>query len=209
MGNSKSCTRTGSGWPFARSSRPGLLKSPTNSFFLVSTEMAGWSTAIAACTVALMCRLLSDRALALATRASDPRADRIAPAPELHNRPPDGAARQTGRREQPPATPVQELAGLLIPRADVVDLNHSSSLPQRGRELSASFGSDPASSHPIRFSYFTSNPEHEASSPAPNPRRLKGAPGQTTSPAHASSLRIKEISQPDTRPVSEGPVRCI
>src|SRR3954453_23564149 len=37
----KSCTRTFSGSPLGRSSRPPFLKSPTNSFFLVSTEMTG------------------------------------------------------------------------------------------------------------------------------------------------------------------------
>src|SRR3954454_9331699 len=34
----KSCTRTFSGSPLGRSSRPPFLKSPTNSFFLVSTR---------------------------------------------------------------------------------------------------------------------------------------------------------------------------
>ena len=47
--------RTGSGSPFRRSSRPPFLKSPTSSFFLVSTEIAGSPAAIAAFTVALMC----------------------------------------------------------------------------------------------------------------------------------------------------------
>ena len=37
----KSCTRTSSGEPFGRHSRPAFLKSPTSSFFLVSTEIAG------------------------------------------------------------------------------------------------------------------------------------------------------------------------
>ena len=37
----KSCTRTGSGEPLGCHSRPAFLKSPTNSFFLVSTEIAG------------------------------------------------------------------------------------------------------------------------------------------------------------------------
>jgi len=37
----KSCTRTLSGSPWGRSSRPPFLKSPTNSFFLVSTEITG------------------------------------------------------------------------------------------------------------------------------------------------------------------------
>ena len=44
-GMMKSCTRTGSGWPLGRNSRPPFLKSPTSSFFLVSTEMAGWPAA--------------------------------------------------------------------------------------------------------------------------------------------------------------------
>ena len=33
---------TSSGWPCGRHSRPAFLKSPTNSFFFVSTEMTGW-----------------------------------------------------------------------------------------------------------------------------------------------------------------------
>ena len=53
-GSSKSCTRTGSGLCFGRSSRPGFLKSPTSSFFLVSTEIAGSPAAIAACTTVWM-----------------------------------------------------------------------------------------------------------------------------------------------------------
>ena len=40
-GSLKSCTRTGSGSCWRRNSRPGFLKSPTNSFFFVSTEIAG------------------------------------------------------------------------------------------------------------------------------------------------------------------------
>ena len=52
---SKSWTRTGSGSPLRRSSRPPFLKSPTNSFFLVSTEIAGSPATIAAFTVVLMC----------------------------------------------------------------------------------------------------------------------------------------------------------
>src|SRR5829696_7708359 len=51
----KSCTRTGSGCPFGRSSRPPFLKSPTNSFFLVSTEIAGSPAAWNSFTAALMC----------------------------------------------------------------------------------------------------------------------------------------------------------
>ena len=38
----KSCTRTSSGSPCGRHSRPGFLKSPTSSFFFVSTEITGW-----------------------------------------------------------------------------------------------------------------------------------------------------------------------
>ena len=40
-GMTKSCTRTGSGRPFGRNSRPPFLKSSTSSFFLVSTEIGG------------------------------------------------------------------------------------------------------------------------------------------------------------------------
>jgi hypothetical protein len=47
-------TRTGSGEPLGRHSRPAFLKSPTNSFFLVSTEMAGSPLASAAFTCSLM-----------------------------------------------------------------------------------------------------------------------------------------------------------
>src|SRR5271163_5031089 len=43
------------GVPLRRSSRPLFLKSPTSSFFLVSTEIAGSPAAIAARTVALTC----------------------------------------------------------------------------------------------------------------------------------------------------------
>src|SRR5262249_42355764 len=38
----KSWTRTWSGSPWGRHSRPAFLKSPTNSFFFVSTEITGW-----------------------------------------------------------------------------------------------------------------------------------------------------------------------
>src|SRR5918995_196267 len=41
----KSCTRTVSGWPVGRQVRPAFLKSPTNSFFFVSTEITGWPAA--------------------------------------------------------------------------------------------------------------------------------------------------------------------
>src|ERR1700693_2785245 len=37
-GMAKSCTRTGSGCPLGRNSRPPFLKSPTGSFFFVSTD---------------------------------------------------------------------------------------------------------------------------------------------------------------------------
>src|SRR5271166_5961185 len=50
----KSCTWTGSGRPFGRSSRPPFLKSPTSSFFFVSTEITGWPAAWNAFTSALM-----------------------------------------------------------------------------------------------------------------------------------------------------------
>ena len=38
----KSLQRTSSGDPSGCHSRPGFLKSPTNSFFFVSTETTGW-----------------------------------------------------------------------------------------------------------------------------------------------------------------------
>ena len=44
----KSCTRTRSGWPFRCHSRPAFLKSPTSSFFLVSTLITGQPAATAA-----------------------------------------------------------------------------------------------------------------------------------------------------------------
>jgi hypothetical protein len=43
-GMRKSWKRTGSGSPLRRSSRPPFLKSPTSSFFLVSTEIVGSSS---------------------------------------------------------------------------------------------------------------------------------------------------------------------
>src|SRR5687767_9395857 len=48
--STKSCTRTGSGWPLGRSSRPPFLNGPTSSFFLASTEMAGCPAATCRCT---------------------------------------------------------------------------------------------------------------------------------------------------------------
>src|SRR3954462_12345022 len=72
----KSCTRTSSGEPFGRHARPAFLKSPTSSFFLVSTETTGSPAASARVTCALMkancasrsgCRPPS-RVLALACR---------------------------------------------------------------------------------------------------------------------------------------------
>src|SRR3954471_17807951 len=50
----KSCTRTSSGEPFGRHARPAFLKSPTSSFFLVSTEITGSPAASARVTCALM-----------------------------------------------------------------------------------------------------------------------------------------------------------
>lgn len=41
-GMRKSWTRTGSGSPCGRHSRPPFLESPTSSHFFVSTEIAGW-----------------------------------------------------------------------------------------------------------------------------------------------------------------------
>src|SRR6516225_68869 len=46
----KSWTRTSSGFPWGRYSRPLLRKSPTNSFFLVSTEITGCFSGRAALT---------------------------------------------------------------------------------------------------------------------------------------------------------------
>src|SRR4051812_33284428 len=54
LGGAKSCTRTASGWPLGRNSRPPFLKSPTSSFFFVSTEIAGWPAVWQAFTCALM-----------------------------------------------------------------------------------------------------------------------------------------------------------
>ena len=48
FGSMKSWTLTCSGWPWGRHSRPPFLKSPTNSFFFVSTEMTGWPRALEA-----------------------------------------------------------------------------------------------------------------------------------------------------------------
>jgi hypothetical protein len=49
----KSCTRTSSGEPLGRHSRPPFLKSPTSYFFLVSTEIGGSPEASASVTVKL------------------------------------------------------------------------------------------------------------------------------------------------------------
>ena len=51
----KSCTRTGLGEPLGRHSRPPFLKSPTNSFFLVSTEITGSRASSALVAVVLRC----------------------------------------------------------------------------------------------------------------------------------------------------------
>src|SRR5215210_4846688 len=50
----KSCTRTSSGWPWGCHSRPPVLKSPTRSFFFVSTEITGCCSESAAETLWLM-----------------------------------------------------------------------------------------------------------------------------------------------------------
>src|SRR5260370_13326532 len=52
----KSCTRTAVGWPVGRHVRPAFLKSPTNSFFFVSTEITGWPAAWNWRTCAVMWR---------------------------------------------------------------------------------------------------------------------------------------------------------
>ena len=49
----KSCTFTCSGCPAGWYSRPPFLKSPTFSFFFVSTEITGWSAAMNAVTCSL------------------------------------------------------------------------------------------------------------------------------------------------------------
>ena len=51
----KSCTRTASGVPVGCHSCPAFLKSPTNSFFFVSTEITGCWRCRNAAAVALMC----------------------------------------------------------------------------------------------------------------------------------------------------------
>ncbi len=60
-GSRKSCVRTRSGEPLGRSSPPAFLKSPTSSFFLVSTLIAGSPASRAALTVALICRNCASR----------------------------------------------------------------------------------------------------------------------------------------------------
>src|SRR5713101_2071470 len=57
----KSCTRTASGWPIGRHARPAFLKSPTNSFFFVSTEITGWPAAWNCRTCAVMWRNWASR----------------------------------------------------------------------------------------------------------------------------------------------------
>ena len=49
------------GLALGRHSCPPFLKSPTSSFFLVSTEIAGWPAAIASPTVSLMWRNCASR----------------------------------------------------------------------------------------------------------------------------------------------------
>lgn len=111
-------------------------------------------------------RLQDNCALAPTTRASDPPANRIGAALQLHDRPPDRAARQPARRrrrrhpamanrqgfvrrKQPPATLIEELAGLLVPRADVVNVDHPVGLLQRSRGSAAPPGSAPANCHHV------------------------------------------------------------
>src|SRR5438477_341371 len=53
----KSWTRTRSGVPVGCHSRPAFLKSPTNSFFLVSTEITGWRRRRKVAAVAAMCSM--------------------------------------------------------------------------------------------------------------------------------------------------------
>src|SRR5208283_3405176 len=57
----KSCTRTSSGSPCLRHSRPAFLKSPTSSFFLVSTDIAGWFSAMAVLTASLITQNCASR----------------------------------------------------------------------------------------------------------------------------------------------------
>src|SRR6266403_1070013 len=63
----KSWTRTSSGLPRGRYSRPLLRKSPTSSFFLVSTEITGCCSANA--VVREQRRILGDRSLAPSSRS--------------------------------------------------------------------------------------------------------------------------------------------
>jgi hypothetical protein len=62
-------------------------------------------------------------------------------------------------REQPSPALIQELAGLLIPCADVVEVDHPNGLRQRGQPPSVPSGPQPLSRHHIRFSYSASDPK--------------------------------------------------
>jgi hypothetical protein len=120
-------------------------------------------------------RLQRHRALAPATAAADTRSDRIGPALQFRDRPPDGAARQPGRRrgrghpavadrqrfvgrKKPAASFVEELGGLSKPGADVIHLDHTGGLPQPAGASTANPRLCPAGGNHTPFSYSASAP---------------------------------------------------
>src|SRR5215207_3118994 len=105
-------------------------------------------------------RLQHHRTLAPTTGAANPRADWIDAALQLHDRPPDRAARQPGRsrrraypaiaegqslirREQTTTAFVEELGRLPIPRPEVINIDHAGGLPEPTRAPSAAFRPHP------------------------------------------------------------------
>ena len=120
-------------------------------------------------------RLQSHRALAPTARTANPLPEQIGPAVQFHDRPPDCAARKPSRcagrrhtaiaqsqslvrREQAAAPLVKNLDRSPIPRPDVIDIDHFSSIAEPARAASASLLSHPASSRSTRFSYSASDP---------------------------------------------------
>src|ERR1035437_4007660 len=146
----KSCTRTSSGEPFGRHSRPAFLKSPTNSFFFVSTEISGLPIAPRRrrdqrAQIIEKTRIHIHQGLASATRPTDSLCIRLLAAAQFLERAPNGAARDPGgaryradpsatarqglgRRKTPPSALVQHRTERLKPLADGRFINHRAML---------------------------------------------------------------------------------
>jgi hypothetical protein len=120
-------------------------------------------------------RLQHHRPLASASRATDPRPDRIGCALRFHDRPPDGAARDAGRqggrghaavadrrglvgREQPASWLVQERDRPPMPLPDVIHIDHPGRLRQPASAASADLHPCPAVGYQTRFSYSPADP---------------------------------------------------